>query len=236
MFADHVAPTGVTGDIGQRLAGKAKAAVLVFEIDEIAGVFEKRDKVAVELVADGFVLFLCRDVGHHPHVVLHLALAVEGPGDRHLGIKRCAVLAVVDQLALPFSGVYQCGPHVGVEAWVMLTRGEQAWVMALDFVLGIAGDRREGGVDRQDVGLRIGDDDGLRAGIKHGGIDAQQPFCLVTMCRRFHLAAVHADAQQGDGQQHRDEYRQQGFDLGHPGLQHTVARQMGDDHKGVQTG
>ena len=63
VFADHVAPGGMSGDIGQRLAAKTETAVLVLEVDEVAGVFQKRDKIPVQLGNVSFGLLAPGDVG-----------------------------------------------------------------------------------------------------------------------------------------------------------------------------
>ncbi|MBK6651992.1 MAG: hypothetical protein IPG42_21270 [Betaproteobacteria bacterium] len=62
MLADHVAPMNMTCDVGQRLAGETKATVAIFKVDEVAGIFQEGNKVAVELHHDGFAVFALGDI------------------------------------------------------------------------------------------------------------------------------------------------------------------------------
>ena len=121
-----------------------------------------------------FVAKLAGDVALDGHEIDDAAGGVAHRRDGGLlGIQR-AVLALVDELALPGLAGFQDLPHRAVEFPVVLAALEDARGPAEDFLAGVAGDPREGGIHVENLAVGVGDEDRL-AGLFDG---AGQPFAL----------------------------------------------------------
>ena len=113
--------------------------------------------VEVRQRADAFLgLAAPADVLLVRHVVRHLAEGVADGVERGaLGVG-LAVLAAVDQLALPGLALGQLVPHLGIGAARRQPGLQQARVAAQHLLGAVAADLGEGAVDVQDAGLGVG--------------------------------------------------------------------------------
>ncbi|KDB50728.1 hypothetical protein X805_37150 [Sphaerotilus natans subsp. natans DSM 6575] len=113
------------------------------------------------------------DVVEDADAALGLARQAGHPADAQPLAEELAVLAPVPQFARPVPLTQQPLPLRAVEIRLLVLGAQQA-EPAPDHLLGrIAGQRREGRIDRQDGGLRIGDDDAVHRAVEHAGRQLQ---------------------------------------------------------------
>ena len=186
-----------------------------------------------QLADGGLVGTQPREVVQHAHVVDHAARAVADGIDRQPAGQRRAVLAPVDDLALPCAFGGHGGPH-GVEMGGHGVRGGQMTGQApRGFGCAEARAALERGVDGDDAPLPVGDNDEIIAMREHAGGEAvllQAP--LLALQR-----AVHAPGQGTGGEQHQHQGQSgQQDQLAHvvpPPLQHLRAGNLRQHEPGV---
>ena len=109
-------------------------------------------------------------VAEDRHVLRRPALGVEDAVDLQPRREDLAVLAPVPDLPTPGTGGLQLVPEVAEEGGVVPPGIEQGRIAPQDLRRGVAGKGGEGGVDRQDAVVGIGDEDAL-AGVVEQGAD-----------------------------------------------------------------
>ena len=107
------------------------------------------------------------NIGEQAHVAQQLAVLIHDTGYRQpLGIN-FAILATIPDFALPAAFGLQAGPEVLIKPLGLHLGVQQPHVPAQGLLGGVAGDGGKGRVDQDDVAVRIGDHDGLRALVEY---------------------------------------------------------------------
>ena len=104
-----------------------------------------------------------RDIGKNTDAIDHFALRILERIDRKLFQIGHAILAAIPQLPFPMPGFNQCLPHVGIELTSLLARFQQARVLPEHFFARVSGQNGKGGIDVNDIVVRIHDHDAFIA-------------------------------------------------------------------------
>src|SRR5690606_4092120 len=102
------------------------------------------------------------DVVEHPRVVGDIALLVLDGGDAEILRIYFAVLAPAPDLARPVAALAQLAPEPLIELLAVAAGTEHGGRLADGLLGGVAGHLGEGGVDADDAGVGVGDDDALQ--------------------------------------------------------------------------
>jgi hypothetical protein len=226
----------MTGNIGQGLAAETEAAALVLEVDKIAGIFQKRNKVPVQF-SYFFIGQLARgDVLFHTDKMLQYAMIVEHRRNRGQFPEQRAILAAIMELALPGAAGGDCSPHVAIFFRRLFPGTQHLRIPADDFGGAVASGRLELRIDVLNHRIRVSDDDGNRALLHRQRQRAQRLLGKFARPRSaLEAQEIHADQRQGGKQDGTD--RKQCLDgLLTPSCQALGLVQMHSQHEGVSAG
>lgn len=99
----------------------------------------------------------------------------------------------------------------------------------------VAGDAGELGVERNNVGCVVSNQDGDRRGLEDHGVDPLQPLRFGALLGELQLAAVKRNAEQADRQQYRENDTEQCPGFGAPVPQGVLEIDMGEQYQRVET-
>ena len=77
MLADHVEPTGMSGNVRQGLTAKTETTIFVLEINKIRGVLQEDDKITIQVVELFFHLLSFGDVVRYFYTACNPSFFIE---------------------------------------------------------------------------------------------------------------------------------------------------------------
>ena len=129
--------------------------------DRVSGVVKEAAILLLGLTHQAFRPFAPGDVLFDGDVTGDHTVVVPQRGDRHIFVEEVAVLAAIGQFPAPDLTGGNCLPQVAIERLVLFPAFKEARVLSDNFLRGVAGQGREGGVNRLDRAGVVGNHDGI---------------------------------------------------------------------------